>query len=620
MGDEITFETIDQQPGADVLSQLPYNYLPAALPSLLGMAGAQNRMLIALPDPALGQVASRASMISAADLADPKIAAEKVGELFGPMDASKASRVFLGPPTDAFVDQPLQDVQEIGAVPWATIDNNATKAAVVIIDAGIAFWNARFQGDAGPRFREIRFMDFDTKPDDPLDYGFPVVLNAAKIKLLCNMAEGRGGNRAVMAHLAALCPKSFYGLPGGQDPDALWHGTAVADLAVGWAEGDPETAWPPMASDQPSGHPKGWKAGENFTPDEIALFGIELPMAVLRDSDGDNLTAAMVLALESAVRMSAPFAGPIYVVLPYAFPAGPQDGSHPAAQVISDLLAAYPNVNVIVPSGNHLQDRCHAALSPPDAGTDAHVTWQIPPDDFSLNAVELFVDSNAAVSPITAIKFKPPGAASATAVVLLTHTFCWVLSNGKPLGMIFRFGDLGSRARLRVAMIGTRISASYPVSLPHGDWHISASGPDMVKLWLLRDDRERVLDQALPHRRSWFVDPLYQKADKTGAPRLDDAPGCAVLRSGTVSVIATATAATAFAVQADESYGGQTLQAWYSGRRTGNSEALVDDGRPSFGVAASANGTHRRMRISGSSAATGLYLRRRLGWPRPPAL
>ena len=112
---------------------------------------------------------------------------------------------------------------------------------------------------------------------------------------------------------------------------------------------------------------------------------------------------------------------------------------------------------------------------------------------------------------------------------------------------------------------------------------------------------------------------------------MGDDPESAVLRSGTLSVLATAAEsvlATAAdpridVVQANQRYGkGTEIQAAYSGRRQNGMDLtvskLVDDGWPGRGAAAAANGGQRRVRMSGTSAAAGLRARTILGLD-PPA-
>ena len=161
---------------------------------------------------------------------------------------------------------------------------------------------------------------------------------------------------------------------------------------------------------------------------------------------------------------------------------------------------------------------------------------------------------------------------------------------------------------------------------------MSAAGADVLDAWVLRDDRDPVADRSRPRRPPTLWDPSYRRRDQSGARPLTDDPGSAVRRSGTLSVLATALDPalppldpSVIVVQADERMGtGPDVQAGYSGRHYDGScipfRALVDDGWLDRGAAAAANGTQRRVRISGTSAAAGIEVRQLVGLGAPPEL
>ena len=262
------------------------------------------------------------------------------------------SRFFLGPVTGLDPDPQGARMLDFVGDPWEVPPGEEVTAAVVVIDAGIAFWNSRFNGRNGSRFHDLRFLDFDLGVD-----GLSVKVRLAGDSLAESCATARQqGVAAVIDRLGTGFPNSFYdprwqrlGRGAGQsgpDPDALWHGTAIADLAAGADDG---------------------------SADKIALFGIELPMQVVSDADGDSLTAVLAVALHCALQMTQAITVPVVIVLPYGFTGGPQDGGHPAAQSIRKVMAMQSDrdVTLLVPAGNHLQDRCRAQLPPSGTGADA---------------------------------------------------------------------------------------------------------------------------------------------------------------------------------------------------------------------------------------------------------
>ena len=188
--------------------------------------------------------------------------------------------------------------------------------------------------------------------------------------------------------------------------------------------------------------------------------------------------------------------------------------------------------------------------------------------------------------------------------------------------------------RLSLAPTGWQCPGILPC--PSGDWTVSFARKDDVSLWILRDDRDFMLDGPLPRRASAFFDQAYEVRDPLGSYFLIDDPGSAVVRSGTISVLATAKVKgpalvpnrtvcdRVVAVQANEQMIGlPERQAFYSGRRVDGlaieKTALVDWGRSGSGVQVAANGTQQRTRMTGTSAAVAMYGRHHLGIP-PDAL
>jgi hypothetical protein len=557
---------------------LPANYVAAALPELIGQDQGRARLLMFLPD---DTHPARFAAIGAADLSRPELAVDYITRILTPPDGPNpdpdpfAVTCLIGPETDLKPHDPGTDdpaiLNAITAERWAPIDGRVIKQVVVIIDAGIAFWNPRFRGGFGPRFHGMRYLDFES--------GLPFqTLDRTEIDRICAMADTEG-SAEVTRVLGRRFPNSIFGTMANPDPDALWHGTAIADLAAG---------------------------AEMGRADDIALFGLELPRAVIADYSGRTLTDTLALILPAAIEMTQGFAGTdLTIVIPLGFPAGPQDGSHDAAKSIDATLSrsGRANIRLVVPAGNQLQDRCHARLSA--EGPQRSVFWDLPPDDHSSNLVDIF---GPAGQPVT-LSVAARSQSAPTSVTLRQPGLAFLRAEGRRIGVVFRAKDKGPWSMTSLALWKTAITPDWD-GIPFGRWTLSSDTE--VELWLARDDRDPVADRGRPRRPSSFWDAACTLRDATGALPLGDDPGSAVLRTGTLSALATGMAVEP--VQADEKLGtGAPQPAGYSSRREDGQPlqhaTLVDDGWVGCGTMAAANGTQRRMRVSGTSAAAGLRVR-----------
>jgi hypothetical protein len=581
---------------------LPYNYVPAAFADWMSLPEVQSRVLISLSDPdnLTNRRNLRYHLVNSGTQNNPAGLARFVIDLAG--DAPEAAdRCLFGPPSRPG----LANTNPALALDYPPLEPGpgpAPARIAVLIDIGIAFWNERFRSTNAPRFKGMWFLDFDA----PLDGKSTLtLLDTAEVDSLCKSADLPGGTTQVAADLGARFPGSWYGPNGGALPDGFWHGTAMADLMAGLPPG---------------------------TADDTALYGIELPMAVLRDADGDSLSAVLPLMVEAALALTDTFSGlPLTIVLPWGFSAGPQDGSHPAVQAIDRVLVnarrtAGPqqpgrDVTLIVPAGNQLQDRCCGVLAAGNAGDpDQMLRWHLPPDDFSQNAVEISIRPAGPPSAFQRVRIVPP--MGPPIVAMLKEREAIPIKRGNDLvGLLIRFRDTGGGARLRLVLAPTGWGGRHPRPAPAGDWRLAFGAQDAARVWVLRDDRDRVLDGPLPRRMSRLLDDRYRDEDAAGRPPLTDDPGSLVVRSGTASLLASAQGV--MAVQAIEATWGQVAaQTVYSGRKADGTlpaeAVLVDPGRPGRGMLAAANGGNRRLRVSGTSAAAALRARAALGLPTWP--
>lgn len=582
---------------------LPYNYSPATFDLLPETRNKLNRVLLVLRGNEGGdkdgrRTAAEYHVLSQETLKDPAVLEKYLDERgFDPETAHY--RCFLGPPTrleETSVGQALRMDFE----PLEIANSESVKQVAIIIDIGIAFWNPAFRTPNGPRFRAMRYLDFDAFLQQTIPPGSKSPLAALpdyEIDRLCNLSDQPGGQGKVVAELGRSFPDSYFGDHGGAEPGTLWHGTAMADLMAGL---------PPDA------------------PDTTLLMGIELPMTVLRDADGDALGAVLTTLLEGALEMTANqfSAVPLVIALPWGFTSGLQDGSHPFAVAIDRILAlhSHRDVKLLLPMGNQLQDRCCAHLKPSGAAEpEQTVIWRLPPDDFSANSAEFHVACHGVGSTQTVRITAPNGQA---AVILLKQAQGMaILRGGSIIGSLLRYKDTARGPRLRLAIGPTAWTTATDRPAFAGNWVLSFHHNDDVLLWILRDDRDWALDKAAPRRPSHLYDPLYRTRDDHGAYLLADTTQSAVVRAGTASVLATSRRAVS--VQANETLGpANPKSAWYSAKRTSlraaELTATADIGRQNAGVLAAANGTAQMVRVSGTSAAIALAARAVLGLPARP--
>jgi len=580
MGDNLQLELL---PENDLTPLLPYNYLPAALAAISEDHSARNRHLFVLPG---GQTTPQdqvlSYVVSAATMRDPAAMSAFLRTVEPALDKTLANQsCFLGPETTlAETNQPRAQTLGQAIVP----DDALLARVVVVIDHGIAFWNRAFRTAGSCRFSEIQYLDFDKgDPYSPLPVGR---LTQADLTTLCDTADLPNGEAAIIGLLKKKFPRSFYGSYPPPSVDGLWHGTAIADIAARDDDG------------------------------RTALFGVELPDATLRDRGGDTLQNVLPAALQAALKMTSSLSHlPLIIVLPFAFTAGPHDGSHPIAKYIKTELGRVKllrDVSLVLPAGNHLQDQCTAFAPPSGHGPGgSSVTWHVPPDDFSPNTVEIIIENVALDGNRPRIDIAAPNGSTVQAD-LLPNRVAWLKIDDDLVAVLARADDIGGNGRYRISTTATGWLQGNRRPAPYGSWKISIATTQPATLWVLRDDRDAGSDMATPNRRSYFTDPKYRERGDDGAYLREDRPASSLRRSGTASVLATA--AGPETVAALEKLGPNPAQvACYSGRDIAGTgftrSVLVDDGYEGRGLNAIGNGSDRVFRVSGTSAASALVAR-----------
>jgi hypothetical protein len=451
---------------------------------------------------------------------------------------------------------PPEGARDGGPAPVA----HTPDGVLVLIDQGIAFWHPRFRRGPDSVFAAMVYLPPSGR------VGAAHVLTAPEIAATAAAIAADPGGNALRA-LARRFPETLLAATAALPaPDAatFWHGTAVADTMV---------------------------ASDAF---KRPLIGIELPDIAGRDWSGGVLQALLPAAIDTALAL-VPAMTPVTIVLPYAFTGGPQDGSHPAAQVLTALLAtrgAGRQVRMVVPAGNHRQDPCAARSA-------AALTLHVPPDDFSANTLDLHGDWSAddRLEVTLTIPGLPP-----RSLVPGEGAVLRIDAGGRTIAALQR-----SAGRLRLATMPTGWRADRPAPAPFGAWTIATSCA-WTAAWVLRDDRDPAADGALPRRQSWLEDPARVTHRPDGAPAMTDTPAAHVVRAGTLSVLATATGPEVTGALAVT--GGHWDTAAYSGLSQAGAEAdrmiPTDDMAAPGGILVLANGGPGRLRVSGTSLSAAL--------------
>ncbi len=557
---------------------VPANFLPAGLAALLGR-GDDGSALPIFGEDGEGGLSMRFAPVESI------LSPGRLAELHKSLGGGPDTPTFFGPAIarpardDARRSLPLRKGRRRKL---RTPDD--INVAVGVIDAGIAFWAPMF-GDA---FASVGFLDIGGD-----DGATEIVTQVSASDLAAMRARGgsEAGDRANRSKLAIDHPTSVYaivpGMPPVVTPTGLSHGVAVASLVR------------EAASD-------------------LRLHALELPGSVLRDASGTALRGILDAAVRGVANMADAHHDPegplnVIIVLAFGFPGGPQDGPV-ADDILRRLLrtvGTYRDIGIeltlVVPMGNHLQDRAYAALSRSDGGP-CRLDWRVLPDDHSANTVDLI---HAEGTPALTVETPDGRRGTRPAGTGATHLFggseglfgaTWTV----PIG-----GGL-SRTRIALAPTASRVGA-VPLT-PFGRWHLSLDCAE-ADAWVLRDDSSYD-DRSAPRRRSWFEDPAYRDRDGTGLPGLDDAlqPQSAVRRAGTASVLAASLdrAIIPVGAQWQPQAASGPISTRYSGAFTAAHPrapewVVVEGTGPASGRRTPGSASGRQFRLSGTSVAAALH-------------
>jgi hypothetical protein len=511
---------------------LPDNFLPMALEAiqdadhqaiypLIGRVAAQDgdEDLLKSYDGALITLP-----ISAEILRDVKFGPSTGFELETPLGRTEikfgsiaVASSYLGP-----AERPFEAT--LRAPPDALPFSNRSDLSVLgLIDTGIAYWNPDLlRPDGSSRLESLSFIEYG-----PLTGRLPGptsnTLASEELNQLLKKSQGPEGDRPLRRHFAARFPASVYapfrGGPPAQPHAAFAHGTAMLDLLLR----DPD---------------------DTRANGEVAVLGLELPANVLADASGAALESVAELAVDTLARKMRDLGNDAKqqvagtILLPYAFVGGPHDGDRASLQGLKRLVTQYAGLGVklaiVVPMGNHLDDRIHARLQ--RVGDDhPFLEWRILPDDHSANSVDLLYYGQTMVVELTA----PDG--SCVTFDGTTERIVTLKQDGRTIGAI-RTEPKGNWMRTRISLGPTARRDEKLPTAQAGVWRLTMVQGDALNAWILRDDVTMASRALPPFRQSFFEDDAYARVDSAPNPVTDDdaVAATAIRRQGTVSLLATA--------------------------------------------------------------------------------
>ncbi|UWQ90554.1 hypothetical protein K3727_17575 [Rhodobacteraceae bacterium M382] len=385
---------------------------------------------------------------------------------------------------------------------------------VLVIDNAISLGHERFRsGPASSRIHAAWIMDAEWQ-DGRVPFGRMWQKSEIDAQLTTH-----GDDFDALLRSFGQAPSQAPGLPLAWGNTA--HGTQIADLAAGYAAGDPDGA-------------------------AVGIMAVQLPSMVYWDAVGATVG---FFAIQGLRRMLAhartQFPGvPVVVTFAYSITGGPHDGTHYVesqldAAVEAHLAEGGAPVFPIIPAGNSYDDQRHAR-GQLDVGTD--LSWRLPPGDRSSNVLEIWVPDGA--DPTVAITLPDGSAFSADAGI-------WDLQrDGDVIGRL-AFEDSFGTGQRRILLIlaptdttvvrdATTGVAKHRAPAPAGAWglRISGSTPQTVRAWIHRDDQDFGFQPFEP--QSYLEDAAYEALRRhrpkgQGETTVPDGDVSPIKRSGTIS-------------------------------------------------------------------------------------
>ncbi len=502
----------------------------------------------------------------------------------------------------------------------------ADSTVIAVIDDGIAFAHPTFRTPSGgTRFAAVWQQDAPGLRGRMADVPFGHVFSRAEID--SRLAEAGGEEDRFYAALPRLGE-------GQRVPfrHRHLHGTHVADLACGAGRGD----------------------AIDVDPERFPILAVNLPTALVSDTGGTFMAAAMILGLQDVLRrteaMMAQAQSRFPLVLNLSFGLGGigKNGGHLIAAALEQAMDYWHATHgvpmrVVLPAGNTLQSRlaARAEIAP---GRPHRAVLRVTPENRGSTYLEIALNRRGLKPTHSALSVKvtpPPGAGifppalppAPLAMDTALHLVCEDAAFG-PKGLAqcgIYHGFQRDFAPETPAPEGTGVeivTVAIPANAardpyrplpPGGEWVIEiALAPGQreaceIELRVLRNDVPRQINPI--RQRSWLLDPAWQGFTPDGhrSTALED-PGCSITRRGSLNALSGGRQIWTLA----SSYADRELLSDYSSAGPGGPlaegagvtlHAPADDSPLRKGRRAAGSRAASQVRLSGTSVAAPLATR-----------
>jgi hypothetical protein len=433
------------------------------------------------------------------------------------------------------------------------------RVIVAVIDDGISFAHERFRSDAFDSRVDFLWLQGADHDGANADVPFGRELDRGQIEdLFQDHRRGQFGD--------LLDEEGVYRAAGAMDMGTgsfqslarrAGHGTAIVDLAAGFAAG----------TDSRDRTFRSLPERMGISPEAYDLALVTLPQTVTADTSGTFTEIFIIIALvrlldhieQRSLRDGQDY--PIIVNLSFGLTAGPKDGSSLLDRFIDQINQSRgfdrAPISIVMPAGNHRLSQCHAVLNQPLTKDAAPLFWRVLPDDPTPSFLEIWtapLPNKPDVNPLSLglkVAAEPMFSALPAGPVDVSYS---LRRNGKFLARAYVQWVAGASGAGRVR-VTLAVPASIAISrgapfVPPGDWQLNTDQVEEYEpsIWPLDLTIQR--DDMIPGfrgggRQSHFADNAYRTNDLAGHTITEDRPdenGALpyVRRVGTLNSLATA--------------------------------------------------------------------------------
>lgn len=443
--------------------------------------------------------------------------------------------------------------------PRAPLPHARDRVIMAVIDDGISFAHERFRSDAFDS--RIDFLWLQGADHDGANSDAPFGREFDRTRIETLFQDHRRGKRGEL-----LDEDGLYAAAGAMDMGngtfqslarRAGHGTAIVDLAAGFAAG----------TDTRDRTFRSLPERMGIKPEAYDLALVTLPQSVTADTSGTFTEIFIIIALvrlldhieQRSLRDGQDY--PVIVNLSFGLTAGPKDGTSLLDRLIDAINKARgfdrPPVIIVMPAGNHRLTQSHAMLNQPLVGCENPLFWRLSPDDPTPSFLEIWtapLPSKPDVLPLSVGLRMPDSTDFATLTGGAVDACHSLRCDGRFVARAYvqwvpHDADAG-RLRITLAVPATVATARGAPFVPCGDWQLNieqtdASSPSVwpIDLTIQRDDM--ISGFRGGGRQSRFADALYHTHDPSGRPLYDDRAEKFgqmphIRRSGTLNSLATA--------------------------------------------------------------------------------